>query len=187
VGQLTTGTSTGKKPILFRIFIRSGTQKLPHNEKVQLRRRTSHRRTTNTIISYGSEVRPIHQLEVLLHHHPNFTRFKHNTNHGILYPIKDLDEDTRIRPLKQQLEKGNHKSTNNKDDKIHVTKAMETDVVRGFGFILTQKCVERLKQAEIYPLGLQHQMTINERGENIPKKSVYHDLSNNRKQGLSIN
>ena len=45
----------------------------------------------NTIISYGSEVRPIHQLEVLLQHHPNFTRFKHNTIHGISYPIKDLD------------------------------------------------------------------------------------------------
>ena len=64
---------------------------------------------------------------------------------------------------------------------------MERDVVRGFGFILTRKCVERLKQAEIYPLGLQHQMTINERGEHIPKKRVCHDLSNNRKQGLSIN
>ena len=96
----------------------------------------------NTIISYGSEVRPIHQLEVLLQHHPNFTRFKHNT-------IKDLDGDTRIRFLEQQLEKRNHKSTNNKDDKIRVTKAMETDVTRGFGFILTRKCVERLRQAEI--------------------------------------
>jgi len=30
-------------------------------------------------------------------------------------------------------------------------------------------------------------MTINERGEHIPKKRVCHDLSNNRKQGLSIN
>ena len=47
----------------------------------------------NTIISYGSEVRPIHQLEVLLHHHPNFARFSHNMTHGISYPIKELDED----------------------------------------------------------------------------------------------
>jgi LysM repeat protein len=141
----------------------------------------------NTIISYGSEVRPIQQLEVLLHHHPNFTRFSHNMTHGISYPIKELDEDMRIRLLKQQLEKGNHKSTNNKEDKIHVTKAMETDVTRGFGLILTRTCVERIKQAEIYPLGLQHQMTINERGEHIPKKRVCHDLSNNRDQGYSIN
>ena len=107
----------------------------------------------NTIISYGSEVRPIHQLEVLLHNHPNFTRFRQNANHGFSYPSRDLDEDTIIRLLKQQLEKGNHKSTNNKDGKIHVTKAMETNTVRGFGFILTQKCAKRLNQAEIYPLG----------------------------------
>ena len=81
----------------------------------------------------------------------------------------------------------NHKSTNNKDNKIHVTKAMETDVVRGFGFILTRKCVERLKQAKMYPLGLQHQMTRNERGEHIPKIRVCHDLSNNRKQDILFN
>jgi len=106
--------------------------------------------------------------------------------HGISYPIKDLDEDARIRLLKQQLGKGNHKSTNIKDDKIHVTKAMETNMVIGFGFILNLKCAERLKQAEIYPLGQHHQMTINERGDHIPKKRVCHDLSNNRKQGPSI-
>ena len=96
--------------------------------------------------------------------------------HDISYPIKYLDEDTRLRLLKQQLEKGNHKSANNKNDKIHVTKSIKTDVVRGFGFIFTQKCAERLKQAEIYPLGLQHQMTINKRGEHIPKKRVCHYL-----------
>ena len=45
----------------------------------------------------------------------------------------------------------------------------------------------KIKEAEIYPLGLQHQHIINERGEIIPKKRVTHDLSNNRKSKLSLN
>jgi len=62
----------------------------------------------NTVISYGFEVRPIEQLEVLLHNHPNFERFSHNMIHGISYPIKDLVEDTRLRLPKKQLAKGNY-------------------------------------------------------------------------------
>ena len=90
--------------------------------------------------------------------------------------------------LQKQLQKGNHKSTDlHKDDRPNVTKAMHTDVTRGFGIIMTPQCAAKIKQAEIYPLGLQHQTTINDRGEIIPKKRVCHDLSNNRKSGLSLN
>lgn len=64
---------------------------------------------------------------------------------------------------------------------------METDVARGFGFIITKSCAAKLKGAEIYPISLQHQWTINEEGKSIPKKRVCHDQSNNKKLGLSVN
>ncbi|KAL9186588.1 hypothetical protein ACHAXT_005826 [Thalassiosira profunda] len=43
------------------------------------------------------------------------------------------------------------------------------------------------ERGELYPLGLAHQFTINEKGEQIPKRRVTHDLSNRKQFGLSIN
>ena len=140
-----------------------------------------------TPVSYGSEVRPMYQLDVLLHNHPNYKRFRNNMINGIDYPLKEIDEVTRLEMLTKQLIKGNHKSTIEGEDRANVTKAMRTDVTRGFGYIITTDCAAKIKDAEIYPLGLQHQTTINERGEIIPKKRVCHDLSNERKTGLSLN
>ena len=50
-----------------------------------------------TIISYGSEIRPFTQLDVLLHNHRYYSRFRANTLNGISYPIDDIDEETRKR------------------------------------------------------------------------------------------
>ena len=141
----------------------------------------------DTIVTYGSEVRPTTQLEPLLHNHPNFERFKSNMTHGISCPLNDIPEETRIEEMQKTIKHGNHKSALEKEAIPHVSKAMQTDVVRGFGIIMTPDCAAKLKDAEIYPLGLQHQLTINEFGETIPKKRVCHDLSNNRNKGLSIN
>jgi len=140
-----------------------------------------------TSFSIGSEVRPLHQLEILLHHHKNFSRFATNITKGISYPIKPLDEDTRLELLEKQLKKGNHKSALEDEAKPYVTKAIQTDVIRGFGLIITKECASKITEAEIYPMSLQHQTTIDEQGNQIPKKRVCHDLSNDIKSGLSIN
>ena len=46
----------------------------------------------STTLSYGSELRPLDQLEPLLRHHPTFPRFSCWHTHGISYPVDDLDE-----------------------------------------------------------------------------------------------
>lgn len=140
-----------------------------------------------TSFSMGSEVRPQQQLEILLHHHKNFSRFAMNNKEGISYPFKPLDEETRLELLQKQLKKGNHKSALEKEAKPYVTKAISTDVVRGFGIIMTTDCASKIKGAEAYPMSLQHQTTIDEQGNQIPKKRVCHDLSSNKKSGQSIN
>ncbi|KAL7504543.1 hypothetical protein ACHAXN_002172, partial [Cyclotella atomus] len=140
-----------------------------------------------TPLTLGSELRPIDQLDKLLGHHPNYPTFRHNTLHGIDYPCEDLDEETRIKELTDQLERGNHKSALQADAREHVHKAMKSDVDLGYGIILTPECIKKLKHAEVYPIGLQHQQTIDEHGNIIPKKRISHDLSNRRNIGLSIN
>jgi hypothetical protein len=64
---------------------------------------------------------------------------------------------------------------------------MKSDVNLGYGIILTPECIKKLKHAEVYPIGLQHQQTIDEHGNIIPKKRISHDLSNRRNISLSIN
>ena len=73
------------------------------------------------------------------------------------------------------------------DKRKHVTKLMRTDVANGYAVPLTPRGVRSLKDAEVYPVGLQDQQTIDDKGNIIPKKRVTHDLSHNRKSGESVN
>ena len=140
-----------------------------------------------TTLSYGSELRPLDQLEPLLQHHPNFPRFSRWHTHGISYPVNDLDEETRQSMLQQSLARGNHKSALDDEHRPVVTKLMTQDVELGYGIPLTVDCLSNIRNAEVYPVGCQDQMTIDENGNPIPKKRVTHDLSFNRKEGNSIN
>ena len=84
-----------------------------------------------TTLSYGSELRPLDQLEPLLRHHPNFPRFSRWHTHGISYPVDDLDEETRQSMLKRSLTRGNHKSALEDEHRPVVTKLMTQDVKLG--------------------------------------------------------
>ena len=138
--------------------------------------------------SYGSELRPPSQLEPLLRHHPTWQEFHDDMVYGIQYPFKeDIDEPTRLEQLRANMERGNHKSALKPEGRKHVTKLMQADVTNGYAVPITLDGVRRLKDAEVYPVGLQDQNTIDERGNIIPKKRVTHDLSHNRKTGESVN
>jgi len=141
----------------------------------------------NSLISPGSELRPMNHLELLLGNHPNFPQIKQNLKHGVDYPAEDLPEDLRLSLLQEQLKKGNHKSALTNEAKPIVDKLVHQDVNLGYAIPLSRDCLLRLKGAELYPMGLQHQLTIDDNGNQIPKKRVTHDLSNKRKDGTSIN
>ena len=141
-----------------------------------------------SIISPGSELRPKDQLEPLLSHHPNYKRFIQNASNGIDYPAEDLPETTRVKVLKTQLQRGNHKSASvSTEATTTVNKLFEEDINTGYAIPITKEGVTKLKGGELYPMGLQHQWTIDENGNQKPKKRVTHDLSNQRRTGLSIN
>lgn len=140
-----------------------------------------------TNLSMGAELRPSEQLEPLLRHHPNFNKLEEIIQQGVRYPQDDLTEDKRIQEVNEQLEKGNQKSALEEDALPIVTKAFADDIKKGYAIIVTKDCLKNLKDAEVYPLGMQHQATINERGEIIPKKRLTHNLSNKKKEKISIN
>ncbi|EJK63975.1 hypothetical protein THAOC_15339, partial [Thalassiosira oceanica] len=141
-----------------------------------------------TTISYGSELRPWDQLFPLLRHHDDWNSFEEDLMNGIDYPFKEeIDEAERKRMLEANIARGNHKSALNPEDRHHVTKLMRSDVDLGYAIPVTIDCVRNLKEAEVYPIGLQSQLTIDAEGNVIPKKRATHDLSHNRTTGESVN
>ncbi|EJK57898.1 hypothetical protein THAOC_22019 [Thalassiosira oceanica] len=122
-----------------------------------------------TTISYGSD-------------------FEEDMLNGIDHPFKEeIDEAERQRMLKANIARGNHKSALKPEDRHHVTKLMRSDVELGYAIPVTIDCVRNLKEAEVYPIGLQSQLTIDAEGNVIPKKRATHDLSHNRTTEESVN
>ena len=138
-------------------------------------------------ISYGSELRPLSQIEPLLQHHPSYEHFKRNMLEGIDYPLEEISDEARRVILDKSIAPRNHKSALKEEERPHVSKLMTEDVELGYGIPLTVDCIRNLPGAEVYPIGVQNQLTINEKGEVIPKKRVTHNLSFNRKDGTSVN
>ena len=65
----------------------------------------------NTIISYGSELQPIDQLQPLLRHHPMWNDFDACATNEIDYPLTEpLSEEERVQILDENIQRGNHKS-----------------------------------------------------------------------------
>ena len=145
------------------------------------------RSSPGSTISYGSELRPLSQVSALLSHQPLFDRFRSNHTNGIRYAFKtEMEDDNRLRILHATIERGNHKSALAPEARPHVTKSMKS-VDYGFAIPISVDCIPKIAGAEVYPLGLQQQTTIDEQGQPIPKWRVTHDLSHNRATGESIN
>ena len=106
---------------------------------------------------------------------------------GVEYPATDLPDDQRLELVKAQLAKGNQKSALTPEAIQTVTNLIRDDIVKGYALVVTTDCLLRLTQAEVYPMGVQYQQSINELGETIPKLRLTHNLSANKKQGTSIN
>ena len=58
---------------------------------------------------------------------------------------------------------------------------MTQDAKLGYDTPLTSEALHKMRQAKVYPIGCQDQLTMNERGHVIPKNRVTHDLSFNRR------
>ena len=64
---------------------------------------------------------------------------------------------------------------------------MTQDVELGYGILISIDYIKRMPGAEVHPIGCQNQITIDEKGNVVPKNRVTYDLSFNRKQGRLVN
>jgi hypothetical protein len=134
-----------------------------------------HQRST---LGFGSEFRPVPDLEPLLGRHPLFPFVSGILSNGMDYEFhegKELSESERLIEMAGQLQRGNHKS---------VTDALETvqtlltkDVTHGFTLPLPASCAPQIKGAMIQPLGVVKQTSMNKDGDRVEKCRLTQDLS----------
>jgi hypothetical protein len=67
-------------------------------------------------LGYGSEFKPIETLELIFRIHPSWSRMKQVLGHESKWPLQPLDEDDRIKDVKEALLFGNHKGAVKQQD-----------------------------------------------------------------------
>ena len=138
-----------------------------------------------TPLEYGSEFRTSSELEPLLMNHPLWPHMKSILHNGSVFPLTNLDEETRIADLEAALVRGNHKGA--KDKPVLLKKLFGKDVTYAYAAPFPLGKLTRIPGVVIAPVNIQAQNTINEFGEIIAKDRLTHDQSFDFTPGSSVN
>ena len=132
----------------------------------------------STTLGFGSEFRPLQQLQRLLGQHPNFPFFRTILEQGMDYIFTEGDElsnEQRAAELARMTTRGNHKSA--LDASEHVSRLLEKDVLHGFSLPVDPKIVPRINLAMVQPCGVVNQYGLMEDGSRVLKQRLTQDLS----------
>ena len=141
----------------------------------------------NSIMEYGAEFRPTSVLEPLLQHHQQWTAIKDILINGAKYPLRPLSESDRLADIDYMLERGNHKSAEDEENKKALHKSFDKEVRFHWMIPLSPAVIRTLDGASINPLGVAVQWTINEFCERVLKRRTTHDCSFPGPSGESCN
>jgi hypothetical protein len=129
-----------------------------------------------TTLAYGSEFRPMEQLQQVLGRHPLFNDLKEIVAHGMPYRYsRELSESDRQTDLQAMTDRGNHKSA--EDESEQVVKLILKDVLHGFSLPLPPQTIPLLRGALVQPFGLAKQFIIHADGLRRSKYRLTQDLS----------
>jgi hypothetical protein len=87
-----------------------------------------------TQLEYGSEFRTVEELAPVFELHPLWEDIKGTLTSGAVFPLRDLDEETRLADFAAALERGNHKGAQKKPDLLK--ELVGKDVIHGYGLPL---------------------------------------------------
>jgi hypothetical protein len=132
----------------------------------------------HTTLHFGSEFRPLDQLEDVLGGHPLFAPLRTILTNGMDYRFNsktELSESDRLLELTQMLERGNHKSS--EAEPTIVNPILLKDVTHGFSIPILPHIVRLIVGALEQPFGLAKQFTLTELGERVVNYCLTQDLS----------
>jgi hypothetical protein len=110
---------------------------------------------------------------------------KENLTTGATFPLRELEEETRLLDFQSALARGNHKGATKKQDLL--VKLVEKVVVQGYGLPLLLSKLSRIPGAVLAPMNVQAQNTINEFGQIIEKDRLTHNQSFDFSPDSSVN
>jgi hypothetical protein len=116
-----------------------------------------------SVLSPGSEYRPVTALAKLLGGHPLWPRGNDVLSHGASYPLEDYSDGEMALDLSKQLARGNHKSV--QQCLAVLTALNSTNTEHGSSFCLLLAVLSEIARAAVAPPGIVHQGTINELGQ----------------------
>ena len=100
---------------------------------------------------------------------------KKNLEKGVHYEVKKLPKKKREQLMADALAYDNHKSATENEDICEKMAAKDADL--GYSAVFPVDCAAKIANGDVYPLGVQFQNSINEKGENYIKSRLTHDLS----------
>jgi hypothetical protein len=104
---------------------------------------------------------------------------------GSDWPLKDLDEETRLLDFKAALERGNHKGAEKKPEEL--TRLVGKDVKFAYALPLPLDKLSRIPGTVLAPMNIAAQNTIDEFGRIIAKDRLTHNQSFDFSEGSSVN
>jgi hypothetical protein len=118
----------------------------------------------------------VSHLEKVLGPHPNFLFFQRGLLNGMDYRFtRELSDEERVKELKLQLARGNHKSASEKEEVTE--KLLLKDVVHGFSLPVRADRVRHIKGAMIEPCGITSQLKLQLDGSRKLVDRLTQDLS----------
>ncbi len=138
-----------------------------------------------TPLEYGSKFRIANELAPIFQDHPLWESMEETLTTGAIFPLEELDKETRLLDFTVALKRCNHKGAQKKPDflKELVTK----DVIHGYGLPLPLSKLIRIPGTILAPMNIQAQNTIHEFGQIIAKDRLTHDQSFDFLPAWSVN
>ena len=128
-----------------------------------------------SVTTYGSEFKPIQELQFLLGKHPRWPIMKKLLQHGSSWKLKDVQEDVRTQDMEAALKRGNHKSAAKHAD--FLVNALSKEIVKGWELLLPASAAKIIPTLVLSPMGVAEHLGVQADGSFAPKKRVTHDLS----------
>ena len=143
----------------------------------------------NSITSPSFEFNSVKYLSIVLQDHPSWNATRSAIVHGISYPLRPINEAPRLSRLKAMIKRGNHPIRANQGrQELH--NFIMKELAHGWILPVPIDIMHMIPEAEVCPIHLVTQDTIDDEGNAIVKYRPCHDLTfspRDMNENLSVN
>jgi len=129
----------------------------------------------DSLLSMGSEFRPLDVLQAIYGRHPIWERMVSLLKNGSTWPLDPIDEGLQQSDLQEALEFGNNKGA--KQNPELLLELVSKDVKHGYAVTFPLSKAVSIQGISLAPMNIMHQNSIDESGRIVEKDQLTHDQS----------